>query len=352
MFDSKEILHWPLDLAAKLRRHPHPQHKSVKRGLAQLGKFERFLAVYRYARSYQRQGLLSLTFEVTKRCNAKCDFCDHWREPKQAEDLNFAEVVRRLDPLVVIFCGGEPLLRKDIEQIVTEVNTVPGWRYSVLITNGWLLTREIGLRLTRSGLHQINVSLNWPDGRQSEERKLKGLFERIAEVVPQLTAEGVEVNLNTMIMKENVDELPVIARLAARWGAKVTFTLYSASCNGNASHQFTEPADVERLRRAIEELIALKQQHKHITNSTYYLRQCIPYCQGQVIRDCPAGKKMIHLTPQGMVKPCADLPPLEHYSTFDLHAYPGVDCTACWMACRGEVQSPVDLERLREVIGV
>ncbi len=325
--------------------------KKPKQGLAQLGTLERFQAVYRYALTQLQGKLLSLTLEMTKRCNAKCDFCDHWREPKQDETLDFAAVVRHFDPLTVIFCGGEPLLRKDIVEVVQQVTDVPGWRYHVLITNGWLLTHDLGLRLDEAGLHQINVSLNWPDERQSEERKLKGLFNRIAQNVPALTARGVEVNLNTMIMRDNLAEIPAIARLAADWGAKVTFTLYSEHCNGNDSHRF-QPADLVHLEEVIEELIELKGKNKHITNNNYYLRQCISFCSGQIIPDCPAGKKMIHVTPQGMVKPCADLPPIAHYSEFDPRTFAGVSCAICWMACRGEVQAPVNLERVREVVGI
>jgi len=327
------------------QRDPAP-----RQGLAQLRPTERVRAVAKYARQRLNQGLLSLTFEVTKRCNARCDFCDHWREPKQPEGVDFVDVVQRLDPLAVIFCGGEPLLRRDIVETVREVARVPGWRYHVLITNGWLLTPELGLELHRAGLHQINVSLNWPDDRQSEERRLKGLFGRIERTVPALTRQGVEVNLNTMIMRDNLDEVPRIARLATEWGAKVTYTLYSEYCNGNESHQIPA-ADASRLARVIDELIALKDRHRHITNNKYYLRECVEFIAGKRIPGCLAGQKMVHITPQGMVKPCADLEPICHYTEFDHRSFSGVGCDICWMACRGEVQAPVNLERLREVVG-
>jgi len=331
------------------RRPVLPEHRR-RQGLARLEPIERVQAVCRYMIHRARRRPLSLTLEVTKRCNARCDFCDHWREPKRDESLDFADVVRRFDPVFVVFCGGEPLIRKDIVDIVRQVDAVPGWRYHVLITNGWLLTRELGLRLDRAGLHQINVSLNWPDDRQSEERKLKGLFGRIERAVPALTAADVEVNLNTMIMRDNLEQIPDIARLAAEWKAKVTFTLYSEYCNGNDSHQL-KPSDVPRLSEVVQELGELKTRYRHITNNRHYLRQCISFIAGQRIPDCPAGRKMMHISPQGMVKPCADLSPLGHYRDFDPRAFEGVSCDICWMACRGEVQAPVGLERIREVMG-
>ena len=320
------------------------------RGLAQLAPLERFQAVYRYAAQRARRGLLSLTFEVTRRCNARCDFCNYWREPRRQESLDLADVVRRLDPVFVVFCGGEPLLRSDIVDIVRRVAMVPGWRYHVLITNGYLLTREKGLLLDEAGLHQLNVSLDWPDDRQSEERGLRGLFSRIERVVPALTSEGVEVNLNTIIMRDNLREMSAIARLAAEWGAKVTFTLYSEHCNGNDSHQFRRE-ESGRLGEVVEQLIELKARHHHITNNQFYLRECVQFIGGKRIPACPAGQKMVHISPRGMVKPCADLEPICHYTEFDNRSYAGSGCDLCWMACRGEVQAPVNLARIREVVG-
>jgi MoaA/NifB/PqqE/SkfB family radical SAM enzyme len=331
----------------------HAHGRAVRGSLAQLGTLERFEAALRYLGNRAQRKILSATLEMTRRCNAKCDFCDHWREPKREElkPADYVDVVRRLDPLIVVFCGGEPLLRKDLLEIVAGVAAVPGWRYHVLITNGWFLTRELGLKLDEAGLHQLNVSLNWPDDRQSEERKLKGLFGRIAAAVPALTAEGVDVNLNTVIMRDNLDQIVPIANLARQWGAKVGYTLYSEYCNGNAAHQF-KPDEVARFAQMVEELIELKRTCRNITNSAFYLRECVAFLGGKVIPGCPAGKTMVHVTPQGMVRPCADLPPIGHYRDFDAHAYEGVSCSVCWMACRGEVQVPVDLQRVREVLGV
>jgi MoaA/NifB/PqqE/SkfB family radical SAM enzyme len=320
-------------------------------GLAQLGSLERFQAFTAWLRNRVRRGIISLTLEMTRRCNARCDFCDHWREPKQPEQLDHADVVRRLDPLVVVFCGGEPLLRRGILDEMRRVTAVPGWRYHVLITNGWLLDRDLGLRMREAGLQQINVSLNWPDDRQSEERRLHGLFDRIARTVPALCAEGIEVNLNSMVMKDNLEELTRISALAREWGAKVGYTLYSEYCNGNSTHQIGT-AELPRFAEVVEELIELKGRYRHITNNNFYLRTSVDFLGGRRIPGCPAGKSMVHVSPQGMVKPCADLPPIEHYQTFDPRRCQGVTCDICWMACRGEVQAPVNLERIRELLGL
>lgn len=323
-------------------------------GLAGLSPLEALRAAGRFAGHALRRGLLSMTLELTRRCNARCDFCDHWREPRRPELLDAhaaAGAVRRLDPLFVAFCGGEPLLRRDVVELVARVVAVPGWRFHLLITNGWLLTPALGRELVRAGLGLLNISLDFPDARHDALRGLPGLFDRIASTVPALVASGVPVNFNTVIMRDNLSALGAIARLAATLGCRVTYTLYSQHCNGNASHA-PGPAQVGELGRVVHKLLELKARHGNITNSAYYLRTCVEVAGGARVRGCPAGGQMIHVSPRGMVKPCADLDPVAAVEAFAPRRQGGVDCDRCWMACRGEVQAPVDVARMREVIGV
>lgn len=324
--------------------------RKVPSGLAHLKAGEHFVALRHYARMLVQGRILTLTLEVTKRCNAKCDFCDHWREPKQPEDVDFVSVVRKFDPLSVLFCGGEPLVRRDIEDLVRRVVKSCGWRHYRLITNGWLLTPELGMRIYEAGLHQIDVSLNWPDERQDEERKLRGLFGRIEGATRALARCGVPVTLNAMMMRDNLEELVGIAQLATDWNATVSYTLYSEHCNGNTSHQFT-PEDVPHMRSIIDRLMDHKRKHNNIVNSDFYLLSCPDFIAGTPMKSCIAGKKAVHVSPQGMVKPCADLPVVCHYSEFDHRKYSGPSCEVCWMACRGEAQAPVSLKRIREMVG-
>ena len=45
--------------------------------------------------------LLTLSLEVTKRCNARCDFCDYWKITDRDELADFSDIVRKFDPLAV-----------------------------------------------------------------------------------------------------------------------------------------------------------------------------------------------------------------------------------------------------------
>ena len=56
--------------------------------------------------------------EVTKLCNARCDFCDYWQTRNEERLKDYSDLIRKIDPLVVMVTGGEPMLRKDIVEQV------------------------------------------------------------------------------------------------------------------------------------------------------------------------------------------------------------------------------------------
>ncbi len=294
---------------------------------------------------------LGITLELTSRCNARCDYCNHWKEQKQTEQEigDFVGVVERFKPFAVTICGGEPFMRKDALEIIKAVKDAPGWRYVSIITNGWFLTDDRCEKLLKTGIDQINISLNYPDERQDEDRKIKGLFKRISHVVPMLTAKGANVQMNSIIMNDNLDDVTGIAKLAHSWGASVMYTLYSELPAENSGHLF--PTERQpRLFEVLDELSELRRTQKNIGNAQWYFDQIPSYVQGNVITGCTAGKETLHISPGGMVRPCAELPPVAHYTEYDHHAAEPVTCTRCFQACRGEVQAPITLGRVVEAL--
>jgi molybdenum cofactor biosynthesis enzyme MoaA len=199
-----------------------------------------------YSRQTVTRGVYGLTLELTRRCNARCSFCDHPTSPKQHELEDLTPVVERFRPFAVTLCGGEPLLRKDLARQIYAMRRLPGWRYLLLITNGSQLTVERGLELHGAGLHQLNVSLDYPDARHDEARGLKGLFDHLRGIVPALARAGVRVELNTVMMRDNLAELVPIAELARSWGATVTYTLISALPTRDPGQSVVDPAALQR----------------------------------------------------------------------------------------------------------
>src|ERR671938_379802 len=111
-----------------------------------------FLAKYAWLRLTRRPVLVH--FEVTMRCNARCGFCDYWKtDPaaKATELKSFADAARYFNPMLVTFTGGEPTLRRDLEQLVSAVRDAIRLKYITLITHGGMLSPERGRSLWDAG---------------------------------------------------------------------------------------------------------------------------------------------------------------------------------------------------------
>jgi MoaA/NifB/PqqE/SkfB family radical SAM enzyme len=310
-----------------------------------------FLGKYAWLRARRRPVLLN--FEVTMRCNARCGFCDYWKTPAETranELTSFAEAARHFKPMLVTFTGGEPLLRKDLEQLVAGVRAAVRLTYVQLITHGGMLTVERAKSLWDAGVDQFNISLDFLDERHDAARGIPGLAAKILKVVPQMKAAGIGgIRFNTVIKRDNVNELMDIVNKAESLGAGVNFSVYTDSKNGNKEHLF-EPEHIDALTKAVQALLAYKQKRRGIiTNSDYYLEQIPRYARGEMTELCESGNATIHIDPHGLIRRCPDFPADGPWQEYD--GYEPIACNDCYYACRGEAQAPIRIiSRIRDVI--
>jgi MoaA/NifB/PqqE/SkfB family radical SAM enzyme len=295
---------------------------------------------------------ISVSIEVTKRCNARCDFCDYWKISDRDEMTDFTDVVRRFDPLVVVFTGGEPMLRRDLVPLVKQIKDLPGFRYITVLTHGGFLTETKIKELVDAGTNQINISMNYPDERQDKERGIPGLFKRLEATVPKMVAEGYSCfTFASMLMLDNMHDAEPLVRLAHKWGINIAFSGYNDLKNGNQKH-FVDPAKMEEFKAVCRRLKKLKRELKNVMTSDYFFDTLPEFYEKRKIDGCSAGKNMIHVSPKGLVQPCAELGPVGHYSEYVPGAYEGPNCGSCFDACRSEAEAPVTLRRIGEVTGL
>ena len=295
---------------------------------------------------------LTVSIEVTKRCNARCDFCDYWKITDRDEMTDFTDVVRRFDPLVVVFTGGEPMLRRDLVPLVTKIKSLPGFRYITVLTHGGFLTEPKIRELVAAGVNQINISMNYPDARQDNERGIPGLFERLEQTIPRMVADGMNVfTFASMLMVDNMHDAEPLIRLAHRWGINIAFSGYNDLKNGNQKH-FVSTEKMSEFKAVCRRIVQLKRDLGNVLTSDYFFETLPVFYERREISGCRAGQVMIHVTPKGMVQPCAELPAVAHYSEFLPGAYKGPNCGACFDACRSEVEAPVTLRRIGEMTGL
>jgi MoaA/NifB/PqqE/SkfB family radical SAM enzyme len=309
-----------------------------------------FLCKYAWLTARRRPVLVH--FEVTMRCNAHCGFCDYWKtDPSaRATEMNaYADAARYFNPMLVTFTGGEPTLRRDLEDLVAQVDRAISLKYITVITHGAMLTAERARSLWDAGVNQFNISLDYLDERHDRARGIPGLAAKILDVVPTMRARGIDgIRFNTVIKNDNLDEILPIVRTAERLGVGVNFSLYTDAKNGNRQY-LIGGEELARAEAVVEELLAYKRRRRGvITNSDYYLEQIPRYLRGEMREPCRSGLRTIHIDPTGHVKRCPDFPTDFHWR--DFQRYAPVNCNACYYACRGEAQAPLRLSRVRDVM--
>ena len=156
-----------------------------------------------------------VVWNCTRRCNLKCMHCySHSQDINYTGELSTDEAKRLIDGLadfgvpVLLFSGGEPLLRRDLFELISYTRN-KGIR-AVISTNGTLITEEQAVRLGDAGLSYVGVSL---DGLKAVHDRFRGVtdsFERAMSGIRASRKAGVKVGLRFTINKGNVDDIPGI----------------------------------------------------------------------------------------------------------------------------------------------
>ncbi|WP_323704086.1 GTP 3',8-cyclase MoaA [Mammaliicoccus sp. Dog046] len=163
-----------------------------------------------------------LRISVTDRCNFRCDYCmpkeifgdDFAFLPKQAL-LSFEEIVRlsrlysTLGVQKIRITGGEPLLRRDLHELIRELNGIEGINDIGLTTNGLLLKKH-GQNLYDAGLRRINVSIDALDDALFKSINNRNISaSQILEQIDYAVSIGLKVKVNVVIQK-GINEQEII----------------------------------------------------------------------------------------------------------------------------------------------
>lgn len=303
---------------------------------------------YKFFRFMTGKGLLNINLEVTKRCNARCNFCDYWKEDPPEELKDYVPVVRKLNPLSVSLTGGEPFLRKDLPEIISSLRRSFGFLFISLITNGLLLDLDRGLEVWEAGLDELSISLDYFDQRHDLERGLPGLTERILSVAPRLASAGVNLCFNVVVKRGNYREMPEMLKKAARMGVKVSLSSYNCWRTDNETHMIPED-ELSSLRGAIAAAKKIKRETGVVTTGEYYLERVPEFFENRGISGCTAGVNWVQVTPDGMIKRCSDHPVSISYEKWRKGHFAPTGCDRCWYSCRGAAQEPWSVGRFVEM---
>ncbi len=253
---------------------------------------------------------LVVSFELTHSCTANCKHCDKGGiKPGPLGTLTAADYARlraQFKPMAVQLSGGEPLLRKDIDDIVRAIKEPSGLPYTILVTNGRLFSEEKYLALRALGVNQFSISLDFPDERHDQFRSSPGLFTHLSELVPKLGRYGHgDVILNTAITRENLPTLRAGYEKAREWGVQISYSCYTPLRTGSMEHYIGSPEELELLRHTMDELLELQARNGHITNSPWTLSGTFDFFKQGSIPGCQAGRRFLVVNPDGSLRPCS-----------------------------------------------
>jgi len=188
--------------------------------------------------------LANLRLSVTDRCNLRCAYCMPEREYvwlPHRDILRFEEVSRLVDVFTslgvdrVRLTGGEPLVRRNLPELVRGLADKPAIRDLAMTTNGVLL-ESAARGLKEAGLHRITVSLDTLRPERFAALTRSDALDRVLSGIDAAAAAGFPaLKIDTVVVRGiNDDELVELIERAKRWSAEVRFIEYMDV--GGATH--------------------------------------------------------------------------------------------------------------------
>lgn len=212
-----------------------------------------------------------LRISVTDRCNLRCVYCmpaEGIPLKKKQEILTFEEIHRLTRIFVslgiekVRITGGEPLVRKGVEQLIADLGTISGIKTLAMTTNAVLLHDKVSL-LKRAGLKVINISLDSLRKDRFRELTLRDDFDNVMQSIQAaLTEDFQTIKLNTVVMKDkNHDEIMDFVHFAKDKRLNVRFIEFMPfKDNQWLSENVVSFADMRAMIEREFELIPLSNQ--------------------------------------------------------------------------------------------
>ena len=251
---------------------------------------------------------IGLLAELTHRCPLQCPYCSNPLDLERAGNelpteiwLDVLAQAADLGILQLHLSGGEPTVRRDLEEIVAQAAKVG--LYSNLITAGVLLTRDRLQALADRGLDHVQISIQDTDAANADRiAHYRGGHMKKLRVATWVREVGLPLTLNAPIHRQNIASLPAFIDLAEQMGAQrleVAHVQYYGWALKN--RQALMPTREQVLESA--ELVAqARERLKGILTidfvvPDYYARRPKP-CMGGW------GRGIINITPSGKVLPC------------------------------------------------
>ena len=259
---------------------------------------------------------LVISWNVTLKCNLKCAHCYiNAKETNSIQELStdaskmLIHQITEVSKPLLILSGGEPLLRKDIYEII-KYGADRGLKMG-MGSNGMLINKEVARKLKEAGMWTVAISLDSSNPDQHDQfRGVKGCWHKAVNAIKVLKKVGIEVQVNCTVTRQNYDEIEKIMELAESLGVD-NFHLFFLVPTGRGT-------DIEDITPEMYE----KMIHNTVVKTKKYKLNIKPSCAPQFmrvakdegvdvsrwVRGCMAGLYYCRIYPSGEVTPCPYMP--------------------------------------------
>ena len=246
---------------------------------------------------FKKSILRKLELSITYKCQCSCQKCSSSKlKNSELKELTLDEIrsiaaqAYSLGIFQVNLIGGEPLLRKDLIEIIKCFKVKK--TFISISTNGVLLDEQKIKELKKAGLDYIKISLDSPlEAEHDQKRGWPGLFKKIMCSLEFIKSEGLLYELSTVVTKESITSGKIWELVAmAQEKEGILGLVVPAVCGGWAQDYGVLLGEEER--GTLKKLV----QYPHVIRDTQ---------TGLFRSQCSAGREQVYITTYGDVLPCS-----------------------------------------------
>lgn len=210
---------------------------------------------------YERHNALGpvVAFNCTSRCNLNCLHCySSSTSDLGSNELTTAEAKQLLHRLaeancpVVLFTGGEPLLRNDLFDLLAKARQLS--LRTVISTNGTLIDSATAQKLATLGVSYVGISIDGDEQFHDKFRQSPGCFKTALTGIQNCQKAGLKTGLRFTITKQNADKIPAVFDIAAEAGIR-RICFYHLVKAGRAKNLDELLLTLQQTRNAVDTII-------------------------------------------------------------------------------------------------
>ena len=251
---------------------------------------------------------LAVLAELTHRCPLQCPYCSNPLELVGKERELATEAWKRvideaaaLGVLQIHFSGGEPTVRRDLEDLIRHARAAD--LYTNLITSGIGVDEARIKSLADAGLDHIQLSIQDTEALSAD--RIAGTHNSLQKklaVAGWIRAAGFPLTLNAVVHRQNLERLEAMIELAVELGAQrleVAHVQYYGWALTNRAALMPSRAQLDRATEIVE------QARKRLTGRLI-IDYVVPDYYAQRPKACMGGwgRRFINITPEGRALPC------------------------------------------------